>query len=178
MKKGLFLSVVFFLLDCSAPEYIRTTTTSKRDFSASAPMQSASLGWETPAGWHEQEAGGMRVASFWVGDSKDGLDAAADGSIVILGGDGGGEAANVNRWRGQIGLSPVGAREIVVAARKEQGALGPFSWWSLTNAATNHGILIAVIHNKDQTVFIKLSGPLKTLAPNKEEFLQLCRSVK
>lgn len=178
MKKGFFLSVVFLLIGCNGSKYVETTTTPKREFNVAAPSQSGGLIWKTPEGWQEQGAGGMRAGSFLVGDPERDPEAVADGSIVILGGDGGGEAANVNRWRGQIGLSPAGAREIEAAARKEQGALGPFSWWSLTNPATNHGILIAVIHNKDQTVFVKLSGLLKTLADNKEEFLQLCRSVK
>lgn len=176
MKRGFFLSVVFLLVGCAAPKYVETTTTPKREFDVAAPSQRGGLGWETPVGWQEQGASGMRVASFQVADTETGLEA-ADGSIVILDGDGGGEVANVNRWRGQIGLSPASVREIKAASRKERGALGPFSWWSLTHPATNRGILIAVIHNKNQTVFVKLSGSLKTLADNKEEFLQLCRSV-
>ena len=65
--------------------------------------------WTTPKGWREVAATDMRVGSFLV-VGKNGL--AADVSIVWLGGPAGGELANVNRWRGQLGLAAITESEL------------------------------------------------------------------
>src|SRR5438552_575957 len=65
---------------------------------------SPGLTWRLPAGWEEVAPGEMRVASFRV---KDKTGKQADVSIVPLPGMAGGEINNVNRWRGQVGQSPV-----------------------------------------------------------------------
>ncbi len=65
--------------------------------------------WTTPKGWREVAATDMRVGSFLV-DGKNGL--TADVSIVRLGGPAGGELANVNRWRGQLGLAAITEAEL------------------------------------------------------------------
>src|SRR5688572_18937213 len=67
---------------------------------------SSSLRWITPAGWSELPTSAMRVANFRVGD-----DERAECYLTLLGGDGGGLAANVNRWRAQMGLGALSADE-------------------------------------------------------------------
>ena len=61
------------------------------------------IAWNVPAGWTQQPGSDMRVATL--------LPPAAAGkaelSIIQLSGDAGGDLANVNRWRGQLGLEPV-----------------------------------------------------------------------
>ena len=59
------------------------------------------LTWTTPAGWTEVPPSEMRVASFKVAGA-DGKQ--ADVSVVPLPGMAGSDFANVNRWRGQVGL--------------------------------------------------------------------------
>jgi hypothetical protein len=59
--------------------------------------------WKVPAGWDERPAGNMVIGSFSV-PGKDG--GKADVSITSFPGDVGGEMANVDRWRAQVGLSP------------------------------------------------------------------------
>src|SRR3954469_20730083 len=77
--------------------------------SAQQSQQSPQLTWKTPEGWTESPPGEMRVASFKI-SGKDGRQ--ADLSIVPLSGGGGGDIANVNRWRGQVGLPPLSPEEI------------------------------------------------------------------
>ena len=179
MEKRILIGVLAALLTgCYATKSVETYTTPKREFESAAVQESVGLQWETPAKWQEKPASGMRVAGFLVGDIERDLDRVAEASIIVLGGDGGGLVSNVNRWRGQIGLSPASAAEITTATRREKGALGSFQWFSLVNPEIDQGILIAVIQKNHQTVFIKLTGPLKTLAENKQKFLELCRSVK
>ena len=60
--------------------------------------------WTVPSGWQEQTPGQMQMAKYTAsGDAG----AKADITVVVLPGDAGGQVANVNRWRTQIGLAPL-----------------------------------------------------------------------
>src|SRR4030095_3551043 len=89
------------------------------DISTAANPQ---LKWKTPEGWNEVPPGEMRVASFNV-KGKNGKQ--ADVSVIPLPGAAGGDAANVNRWRGQLGLAPVTPEELQKAAQKVEVAGQP-----------------------------------------------------
>src|SRR6266705_355424 len=65
---------------------------------ARQPELTAGLKWNLPAGWEEVPPGEMRLASFRI-KGENGKQ--ADVSIVPLGGRGGGDLDNVNRWRVQ-----------------------------------------------------------------------------
>src|ERR1043165_1551390 len=69
---------------------------------------SPQLKYKTPDGWTATPGGQMRVASFAV--TKDGKK--VDVSVIPLAGSAGGEAANVNRWRGQVALGPLEGDEL------------------------------------------------------------------
>ena len=73
-----------------------------------AAAAAAPLTWTTPAGWTEATPTEIRVASFKI--NQDGKQ--ADVSVIPLGGMAGGDDANVNRWRGQVGLPPVASEEL------------------------------------------------------------------
>ena len=61
-----------------------------------------SLQWALPKGWTEsRSAGGMRYATL-----KASAPGKLDVSVTVFPGPAGGELANVNRWRNQIGLAP------------------------------------------------------------------------
>src|SRR5262245_59791460 len=71
--------------------------------------QGDGLAWTAPAHWQAKPASAMRKGSYAIaGDGG----AAADLSITAFPGDVGGEAANVNRWRGQVSLPPASASEL------------------------------------------------------------------
>jgi hypothetical protein len=59
--------------------------------------------WEVPAGWQQQPPGSMVIGRFALGAQ----DAKAEVTVSSFPGDTGGLVANVNRWRGQVGLEPV-----------------------------------------------------------------------
>src|SRR5207244_13094084 len=74
---------------------------------AAMPLQDAGapqIKWNTPERWTEVPPSWMRYASISASDGDSGK---IDISVVTFAGDGGSDADNVNRWRGQIGLSPV-----------------------------------------------------------------------
>jgi hypothetical protein len=64
--------------------------------------------WTLPAGWKEETGGPARLASFKFGDREPKLEL----TVVRLPGDGGGLAANINRWRDQLGLDRIGDAEV------------------------------------------------------------------
>ena len=65
--------------------------------------------WTAPAGWTEEKGRGDRVATLRLGD--------LEMSVTRLGGNAGGTLANVNRWRGQIGLPPLAESELAGNSR-------------------------------------------------------------
>ena len=82
----------------------------------SADQSVVPLTWTTPDGWISVPPSEMRVASFNVTNANG---KTADVSIVPLAGMGGGDAPNVNRWRGQVGLAPTtDDRDPKLSARK------------------------------------------------------------
>src|SRR5215211_1195932 len=77
-----------------------------------APSQTSSappIKWTAPEGWTEVPPSSMRYASFSA-PAEDG--GKIDISVVTFPGDGGSDADNVNRWRGQMGLAPVDANAV------------------------------------------------------------------
>jgi hypothetical protein len=75
--------------------------------------------WTLPPGWKEEKGGPARLASLRFGDRDPRLEM----TVVKLPGDGGGLAANVNRWRDQLGLDRAGESEVAVSLQKV-GATG------------------------------------------------------
>lgn len=149
---------------------------------AAGPDAATSLTWETPEGWQAEAGAGMRVASFKVG----GGDQQADGSIVSLGGDAGGLAANVTRWMGQLGIDPPAGAAMDAFLSKQvrfQTAGGHTGRLiDLTGFApvgeTDAVMLAGLIERTPQTVFVKLMGPRATVAGERVRFRELCESIR
>jgi len=136
------------------------------------------LTWKTPAGWTEQPAGQMRVASFKVqADGK-----VADVSVIPLPGAAGGDLPNVNRWRGQVGLEPVTNDELTKSAGKLEIAGMPALLHEMTGTNTSSGdatrILGAIQHRDGMAWFFKMTGDDELVGKNLPAFLELLKSVK
>ena len=70
------------------------------------------LAWEVPAGYRDTgESNQFRTATLVSGDGPDAVEVA----ISRVPGQAGGIAANVNRWRGQLGLPPASTEEVIAA---------------------------------------------------------------
>src|SRR5690606_181737 len=82
-------------------------TAPSSDAGAAQTGASASgLSFDLPATWTELPPQQFRDANFRAGDG-------VECYVTMLGGDGGGLLANVNRWRGQIGLQTTDAASLV-----------------------------------------------------------------
>jgi hypothetical protein len=80
--------------------------------------------WSLPAGWREQAGSGMRYGTL-TAESGDEL---LETTVTSLPRNDGDEKAyslsNINRWRGQMGLQPIGRNELSNAARQVKFAGG------------------------------------------------------
>ena len=137
------------------------------------------LTWKTPESWTEQAPGAMRVGSFKA-TNADGK--SADISIIPLGGVAGGDVANVNRWRGQIGLEPASADEIKQLAEKAEVDGQPAELYDLTgkNPGTGapEGILVAFARRGGTSWFFKMTGDPGVIAGQKPAFVEFLKSVR
>jgi hypothetical protein len=128
--------------------------------------------WTTPTGWTQVAPGEIRVGSFKI-TGADGKQ--ADVSIVPLSGMAGGDFANVNRWRGQVGLSPAPDDELQRAAENVQAGAAPAQLFDLAGA-TNR-ILGAIQHRGDTSWFFKMTGDADLVEQQKPVFLEFLKSL-
>lgn len=162
------------------PPQASTLAMPSEGVSASAPA--TELTWDVPTGWISRPPSAMRLASFTV-PSQDNTPP-GDTSIVVLGGNGGGLAQNVNRWRGQLGLSPLAPAEIKQSAKEALSRLGRFYWFKIENDNTTadntpaSAMLAAVLEREADTIFIKLVASQPVLAAQQDNFISLCKSLR
>ncbi|MGZ4963825.1 MAG: hypothetical protein ACXWC8_14810 [Limisphaerales bacterium] len=161
-----------------ARDDIRTYTipkerpSSQAQAEAPAPQAEATapVKWTTPSGWQERAPGNMVIGSLAV-PGKNGK--SADVSITTFPGDVGGELANLNRWRTQLGLPPVSdpGKSETVTVGGETGKL-----YELSN--DNASIVVASIPRNGATWFFKLKGDKETVESSKPAFRDFLQSVQ
>jgi hypothetical protein len=143
---------------------------------ASLPAAPASalppLTWKTPDGWNEVPPGQMRVASFKV-TGADGK--SADVSVIPLPGLAGSDDANVNRWRGQVGLSPVLPDELKKSAEQVEAAGQPAQLYDIAGEAQR--ILGVIQHRDDMAWFFKMTGDTGLVEQQKPAFVAFLKSL-
>jgi hypothetical protein len=135
------------------------------------------LAWTAPAAWEAKPPSAMRKATYAVPGPGG---AAGDLSITAFPlSDVGGELANVNRWRGQVQLPPIGESDLPGAVdRWEQNGLTLTVVDFASGAAANpQRILGAIVPYNGGTWFFKLMGPDAVLAGAKPAFMEFLKTV-
>lgn len=135
--------------------------------------------WTVPAGWKEISGGQFLFAKFVItgnGESQ----AAVNVSTSV--GDGGGLAANVNRWLGQLGKSPWGEAELQKNVREVETTSGKahFVEMSGTDGRTGKAtsLIGAMVTQGGSAWFYKLMGDEKLVTAQKDAFVQFVKGVK
>ena len=137
--------------------------------------------WQVPSGWQETPGGQFLVAKFLV---KGAGDAQAAVNVSMSVGDGGGLLANLNRWRGQLGLTPVAEADLasqvqplIVTLPDSKAMLAEMAG---TDARTGQKtrLLAAVVPQGQQTWFYKLMGNEQVVEQQKEAFTKFVQAVK
>ena len=167
-QKGDFIKWVAAV--CNA----HTETTSPQ--TAAMPPQDAAapqIKWETPEGWTEIPPSSMRYASFSVSaENGDKIDI----SVVTFAGEGGSDADNVNRWRGQIGLSPLDQNAVVSQISAVKTADATFSTTDIVGAKAR--TIAAWTHHDGRVWFFKATGPSAAVEKEKPNFVKFIESVR
>jgi hypothetical protein len=167
-QKGDFIKWVAAVCDAQ-------TQTGSPQMPPAAP-QAASvppIKWKTPEGWTEVPPSSMRYASFSAPAGEGGK---IDISIVTFPGDGGSDADNINRWRGQMGLAPVDANAVTsqVAPLKTGDTT-----FSTTDIAGDKTRTIAAWTRRDgRAWFFKATGPTAAVENEKPNFVKFIESVR
>jgi hypothetical protein len=138
-----------------------------------APSGDQALAWTLPQGWTESRGGGgMRLATLKPTGST------ADVSVIVLPGDAGGELANVNRWRGQIGLGPIDAAALAAARQVTKAPAAPVAVFDFASDAKGTRVIGGIAEVTGNTWFFKLSGDAAAVNAAKPDFLRLLGSLR
>jgi len=139
------------------------------------PAGPGSLKWSLPKGWSEVTGEGMRFATF-----KSPVAGRHEATVVVLPGAAGGELANVNRWRGQIGLGPIDEAALAAAravVKTKAGALNVYDFTSEGQAKSR--MVVGLISTPDgNTWFLKLTGDAGPVAKAKPDFMHILESLR
>lgn len=140
-----------------------------------ATASGAALAWTAPAHWTPKPGSAMRKGSYAI--KVDGAE--ADMAITAFPGDVGGDLANLNRWRGQIQLPPVGQAEFESATQHlDKNGLHMTVVDVAGTGANAQRILGAMVPYAGATWFFKLIGPDAVVAKEKAAFLALLDTIK
>ena len=184
-RKHLTLPLLSFIFTSCGDEEIRTYKVATDEPSESTPAtveeaphdhaaHSNSTIWQAPTGWEQEATGQFLVAAY-------GLPGGGRVTVSKLGGDGGGLAANVNRWRGQVGMKPISEEEIGGHAVPVPGSGRDMLLYNLAPeslAADADGILAAVLPLDSETWYFKFTAPTAVLKEKGGVFMDFLRTVR
>lgn len=148
----------------------------------------AGLKWTAPASW--KKTGGttdMRAATYTIPAAAGDKDS-AECVVYFFGAGGGGTVeANIDRWKGQVvsGGKPAAAKVAkktvhgmtvtsVDSSGDYMGMGGPMA--KEKSVKSGYRLLGAVIEGRGGNVFLKFTGPTKTIAANEAAFQQMVSS--
>ncbi|MBI5093670.1 MAG: hypothetical protein HZB26_14655 [Candidatus Hydrogenedentes bacterium] len=136
--------------------------------------------WTAPDSWKKAADRPMRVATY-----TGGANAKSECVISMLSGPAGGLDANINRWRGQLGQTPLQSADIAALPKvKVLGKDSPLveitGPYTGMDGAEQPGYMLlgAVSEVPGSTVFIKMIGPEAEVKAEKEHFIAFCQSLK
>jgi hypothetical protein len=141
---------------------------------APASMKAEAAGFDAPkwaklpAGWSVGPENSMRKAT-WIVSGPNG--SKAEIAVTVFPGSVGGLTANVNRWRGQIGLPPASPDEIVASALSVKVGSLESQRFVMTSTDGKKSV-DAVMTSKDgATWFFKMNGETAAVEVNAPAFV-------
>jgi hypothetical protein len=150
----------------------------------------AGVRWTAPSGWTTEAARPMRAATYTVTPSA-GDTTSGECAVYFFGeGQGGSVDANVERWKGQFRDANDQPAAAKIAKRTSHGLTittidvsGTYSGMGGPMvrehaAVPAYRLLGAIVEAPRGNVFIKFTGPAKTIAANQSKFEQLIASFQ
>lgn len=127
--------------------------------------------WTPPSDWSPQTPGQMVAASFKAGEGTV--------SVSTFPGDVGGLLANVNRWRGQVGLGGLKEEELSQHVVSLEGGAKLVDVTGTDLASGNPKRLVGVIvPHSGQTWFYKLTGGEEAVSAQKDALVKFAQTVR
>jgi len=159
----------------AARESARETAPDESAGSDAAPTPGALAGIVVPSDWVlDPEPRSMRLATYQAPDPDGEMEIA----VSRFGGRVGGELANVNRWRGQMGLPPVEAGGLDDVIQRFGGDGGDGYWAQIAGEAGVMVVAAAYQSSGDQTWFVRTTAPTSEAADRVEPaMLEMVQSV-
>jgi hypothetical protein len=135
--------------------------------------------WKIPADWRQLPPSQFLLAEFSIAETNG---ATAEVNAAELSGEGGGVAANVNRWRGQLGLPAADETEFSKSILTLDTPSGHATLVDFTGTDSKTGkparLVGIVVPQNGQTWFYKLMGDEPVVAQQKDAFIKFVRSAK
>jgi len=146
---------------------------------ASQPSSAGAKGglkFDKPASWTSQPGSQFRLINFKVG---------SDGTECYVSQSGGGLLPNLNRWRGQMGLKPMGTTELTrLSSMRVLGVEvplleieGPFKGMRGPKIE-KAGMLATYVATQGTSYAIKLTGPIESVRAAKKDFVKFVQSLR
>jgi hypothetical protein len=102
-----------------------------------------------------------------------------DVSVTVLSGPAGGELANVNRWRGQIGLPALDEPTLAKARSRIEAGVGPVTLYDFTSGGSPASRVMAGLATVEgSTWFVKMTGDAAAVGAARADFLRLLESLR
>ena len=134
--------------------------------------------WAAPDHWAAKPLGPMRRGSFAAKNTA----GEADCSIFVFPAATNPLLANINRWRGQVGLTPLTEAQLPTETITVESAGLSFAVVDLLGqqAGSENAVRVlgAVLYRGDEAWFFMLGGPDAVVAAEKSAFLDFLRTVR
>jgi hypothetical protein len=177
-QKSTFIDFLKTLSFAAAPQTNATAAPPRAEQTTSAPAtvsSAASPSWKTPESWKQLNPGPMQVAKF---QSPVENGASAEITVAVFPGDVGGTLANVNRWRGQIGLPAVQEADLAKVTESLDLGGNKAILVDMISEQTKTRMIAAIVPKAGQTWFYKLLGQDAIAGREKDAFLKFVQSAQ
>ncbi|RAP32838.1 hypothetical protein DID77_04020 [Candidatus Marinamargulisbacteria bacterium SCGC AG-439-L15] len=131
--------------------------------------------WNAPSHWQEQQSNAIRLGSYRIYGLNNQV---ADVTIVSFPGKVGGLLANVNRWRGQLGLPAIFEEGLasLVESKKING--DTVTVVQLSSKDMGKQMVVGIFEFNNKRYFFKLMGDASVVSEEKKGFLKMLETVR
>ena len=176
MSRTLLHTLLFFALASCHRQVIHVYIADKennQDAVIPTPPVKIKMPEKLPDGWQAIASSGIRKASYRVVlAGNDALDC----SVISFPGSAGGLDANVNRWRGEVGLKPLGTVEL--RASVVSSTIDNREVFIVDIAGRKRSTLGAILPLQNETWFFKISGSAKPISAQKLNFTRFLGDIR
>jgi hypothetical protein len=163
------------IVDLSGPNRPGTGTRPMmaRPAEAPSPSDESPIAFDLPSGWKENPHPGQgRKMEF----SAEGAEGSALVTLTVFSSDAGGIAANIDRWRTQVGLEPLGDQAVVRSATPMTfvGTEG----WLVEAIGRERAILGVIAITPGASLFLKMDGPPAVVRAQQTAFARFAQSFR